>query len=561
MTTTATANTKTQDQEFPQTRIGRLRRRLFHNDPNDDLTLQPHIDEKLTKKSELWSFFLFGFGFYSWANSCASLLLPILVQGIARNASHLESDPSVPCPEDDPVNDRCLVPFGWINVTPTSYVLLTNVVTVWCTIVLTLGVSALADHGRVSKRIMLCTSTALCVIACFIFLGALKPSVWWLSALLFVFTGIVNGLTQNFYDAHIPILTRYHPDVVRIQLQEGEASEAYIDAKTKVQTFLSGGSSAAGYAGGLLLTIICAIMLLMINEDLVTVGYCIIVAGAYIFIFVCIYAKYAVQRTFPPLPAGSHWATYGYVRIGKTISKVRRLKTLFYFLCTWFILGDGLAASSSMAILIAQDQLKLESSSMIIAALIQMIAAGLGMIFWIRLQNRHGVSPLKVVIFNTVAFGLIPCYCLLGLIEGCPIGLKQEWELYMLAAFFGIFSGAIYSSNRVVFAQFIPFGHENELFALYEMSSVSSSWIAPLVCTAIIQSSSVRHTWWFLATQFFIPAVLLLFVNVEKGRAEGIEFYKQEQEQKKLKVAGSQTEEAGSGSVEDEERVIIKNAA
>ncbi|KAK3834163.1 MAG: autophagy-related protein 22-like protein [Linnemannia elongata] len=560
MTTTATADTKTQDQESPLSRIGRLRRRLFHNDPNDDLTLQPHIDEKLTKKSELWSFFLFGFGYYSWANSCASLLLPILVQGIARNASHLESDPSVPCPETDPVNDRCLVPFGWIRVTPTSYVLLTNVVTVWCTIVLTLGVSALADHGRVSKRIMLFTSTLLCVIACFIFLGALEPSVWWLTTLLFVLTGIVNGPTQNFYDAHIPILTRYHPDVVRVQLQEGEASEAYIDAKTKVQTFLSGGSSAAGYAGGMVLTIICAIILLMVSEDLITVGYCVIVAGVYIFIFVCFYAKYAVQRTFPPLPAGSHWATYGYVRIGKTISKARRLKTLFFFLCTWFILGDGLAASSSMAVLIAQDQLKLDSSSLIIAALIQMIAAGLGMIFWIRLQNRHGVSPLKIVIFNTVAFGLIPCYCLLGLIEGCPIGLKQEWELYMLAAFFGIFSGAIYSSNRVVFAQFIPYGHENELFALYEMSSVSSSWIAPLVCTAIIQSSSVRQTWWFLASQFFLPAVLLLFVNVDKGRAEGIEFYKQEQERKKLKVAGAQAEEAGSGSVEDEERDIIKNA-
>ncbi|KAF9912259.1 Autophagy protein 22 [Linnemannia zychae] len=556
-----TGNTKSQQDAVPLSRMGRLRRRLFQNDPEDELALQPHIEEKLTKKSELWAFFLFGFGYYSWANSCASLLLPILVQGVARNASHLESDPSIPCPETDPENDRCLVPFGWLNVTPTSYVLLTNVVTVWCTIFLTLGVSALADHGRISKRIMLFTSTLLCVIACFIFLGALKPEIWWLSALLFVFTGIVNGPTQNFYDAHIPILTRYHPDVVRVQLQEGEASQAYIDAKTKVQTFLSGGSSAAGYAGGLVLTIISAAILLLVNESLLTVGYCVIVAGVYIFIFVALYAKYAVQRTFPPLPPGAKWLTYGYVRIGKTISKARRLPTLFYFLCTWFILGDGLAASSSMAILIAQDQLKLDSSSMIIAAIIQMVAAGLAMIFWIRLQNRHGYSPLKIVIFNTVAFGCLPIYCILGFIENCPIGLKHEWELYMLAAFFGIFSGAIYSSNRVVFAQFIPFGHENELFALYEMSSVSSSWIAPLVCTAIIQSATVRHTWIFLATQFFLPAVMLLFVNVDKGRAEGIEFYNREQEQLKKKVAGAQTGESGSGTIEDEERSNIIKVA
>lgn len=47
---------------------------------------------------------------------------------------------------------------------------------------------------------------------------------------------------------------------------------------------------------------------------------------------------------------------------------------------------------------------------------------------------------------------------------------------------------------------------------------------------------------------------------VEKGRAEGIEFYKKEQEQRKLKVAGAQSDETGSGSVEDEERDIIKHA-
>jgi UMF1 family MFS transporter len=83
----------------------------------------------------------------------------------------------------------------------------------------------------------------------------------------------------------------------------------------------------------------------------------------------------------------------------------------------------------------------------------------------------------------------------------------------MLAVFFGFFQGAIYSSNRVIYAQFIPFGHENELFALYEISSSSSSWIAPLICTAIIEVSSVRHTWAFLATQFYIPVVMLLFVD------------------------------------------------
>ncbi|KAF9185635.1 Autophagy protein 22 [Haplosporangium sp. Z 767] len=548
-------------------RLQKLRHRLFYDDPTDDTTLQPHIQERLTKKSELWAFFLFGFGYYTWANVCASLLLPILVQGIARGAAHLESNPSIVCPENDsdiPKGDRCLVPFGWIRVAPTSYVLLTNVAIVWCTIFVTLGVSAVADHGRVSKKIMLFFCTSLSATACLIFLGALIPDIWWFSGLTFVIgkiyvndihdqqtlvssskysnsvpvcsntflAGVFYGATLNFYDAMIPVITRHHPDVVRASINFGETSQEYLDARTKLQTFLSGGASGAGYAGSLVLTIIVALVLMFTDATLLIVGYCIIIVGVFNFFFMCIFAKYSVQRTFPPLPPGSHIATYGYKRIAKTIRKARRLKTLFYFLCTWFILGDGLAASSSMAILIAQDQLKVENSSLIIAALIQLITAGLGMIFWIWIQNSRGVAPIKVVILNSVLFGLIPSYCLLSLIDGSPIGLQHEWELFMLAAFFGFFSGAIYSSNRVVYAQFIPLGHENELFALYEMSSVSSSWIAPLICTAIIERASVRHTWWFLASQFFIPAFMMIFIDVDKGRADAMAFYESEKQEK-----------------------------
>ncbi|KAF9907879.1 Autophagy protein 22 [Lobosporangium transversale] len=517
----------------PLSKLQGLRNRLFYNDPANEIDLQPHIQEKLVKKSELWGFFLFGFGYYSWANVCASLLLPILIQGVARAASRLESDPSILCPDSDsdiPVGDRCLVPFGWIRVTPTSYVLMLNVVMVICTIFVTLGVSALADHGSISKKILVSFCTTLSAMACLFFISPMKPEIWWFCGLTFVIAGILNNVTLNFYDALIPNLTKYHPDVVRARLRSGEDSEEYIDAKVKVQTFLSGGASGAGYLGGLLLTIIIAIILLFTNSSLLTVGYCLVLAGVYIFFFVCLYTKFSVQRKFPPLPPGSNVLTFGYKRVVKTVRKARKLKTLFSFLCIWLILGDGLFATSNMVVLIAQGQLQLDSSSLIIAALIQFISAGLGIVFWIWIQNSRGLSPLKTVIINSCLFGLIPVYCLLGLIEGCPIGLKQGWELYMLAVFFGVFQGAIYSSNRVVYAQFIPLGHENELFALYEMSSVSSSWIAPLVCTAIIERSSVRHTWWFLGSQFFIPAFMLLFINVEKGRSEATAFYNAEKQ-------------------------------
>ncbi|KFH63645.1 hypothetical protein MVEG_10339 [Podila verticillata NRRL 6337] len=576
---------------YPDTKLGRFKHKLLFNDPKDAIELQPHLTQRITRKSEFWGFFAFGFGYYAYANVCSSLLVPILLQQVARGAAHLESNPLSPCPDSDddiPAGDRCLVPFGWILVNPTSYVLLTGVISTWLMVAVSLGTSALADHGRVSRKFMVFFCSMQCVFASLMFIGVLKSQLWWLTSVTNIIATVFGGAVLNFYDANISILSRHHPDAVRALVKYGPVSQEYNEAKTKIQTFLSGGASAAGYGGGLIVTIIVALILMFTEGTALIVAYCVILVCVYILFFNGVYLKLSYQRTFPPLPKGASWLTYGYVRIARTARKAAQLKTMFFFLICWFILGDGLAAASSMAILIAQDSLQLSSTGLIAAALVQLVTAGLGMVFWIWVQNSKGVAPLKVVIINTCCFGMLPAYCLLGLIPSSPIGLKQEWELYMLAAFFGFFSGAIYSSNRVVFAQFIPYGHENEMFALYEMSSVSSSWIgeatsfdifdvesvffkvtdivleprfmliAPLVCTAIIESSTVRHTWAFLVTQFFLPAIMLLFVNVEKGRADANAFYEKEQETKKQALLDSAAEMVQDGFGFEPEKDVSK---
>ncbi|KAF9163192.1 Autophagy protein 22 [Mortierella sp. AD011] len=525
-----------------QSKIEALRQRLFQDDPNDAVTLQPYIQERLTKKKELWAFFLFGFGYFAWSNTAGPLFQPLLVQQVARGASHLKSNLEIPCPKSDadiPHGDKCVVPFGFLMVEPTSYSLLINVITVWCTIVVSLGTSAFADHGRLSRKLMMSFCALLALTTSFVFIGPLIPQVWWITGLLIVIGNIFNGVTLNFYDAHIPILARHHPEVVKALADHGENTREYILAKVKVSTFLSGGASASGFAGSILLTIMAAVVLMLTEASALVLGYCFIMSALFVLTFMVAYGFLSHQRTSPPLPAGSNLLTFGYVRIGKTLRQVRRLKTMAFYLCAWFILGDGLTSATNIAVLIAQDVLQVSNDALIIAALIQYICAGSGMWFWIWLQNNKGVKPMKVIIANSCLFGLIPIYCLLGEIKSNPVGMKNTWELYMIAALFGFFIGAIHSSNRVVFSQFIPLGHENELYALFEMASVSSSWIGPLVCTAIIEHAGIRKTWWFLVTQFYIPPFMLIFVNVDKGLQEAVEFYNNEKTEMKSGITAS----------------------
>ncbi|KAF9577393.1 hypothetical protein BGW38_007414, partial [Lunasporangiospora selenospora] len=41
----------------------RLKTHLTYDNPEDEANLQQYMKERLTKKAELWAFFLFGFGY------------------------------------------------------------------------------------------------------------------------------------------------------------------------------------------------------------------------------------------------------------------------------------------------------------------------------------------------------------------------------------------------------------------------------------------------------------------------------------------------------------------
>jgi hypothetical protein len=166
-----------------------LRQRLFYDDPNDDIELQPHMKQRLTKKHEMWAFFLLAFGYFGWSDAVGSIFQPLLTQQLARSVATLKSDPSVPCPGSDatlPKGESCVTPFGWIHVNPTTNSLLINVVTVWCVIFVSFGTSSLADHGRSSKKFTIVFTIMIGIITAFAPIGAWKKEYWVVTSVLIV---------------------------------------------------------------------------------------------------------------------------------------------------------------------------------------------------------------------------------------------------------------------------------------------------------------------------------------------------------------------------------------
>ncbi|EEY18845.1 conserved hypothetical protein [Verticillium alfalfae VaMs.102] len=101
-------------------------------------------------------------------------------------------------------------------------------------------------------------------------------------------------------------------------------------------------------------------------------------------------------------------------------------------------------------------------------------------------------------------------------------GLQQPWEMYPLAAVYGFVLGGLSGYCRSVYGELIPPGSEAAFYALYAITDKGSSVFGPAIVGAIIDRwGHIRPAFWFLAALVGLPAPLIWFVNVDRGKREG----------------------------------------
>lgn len=140
---------------------------------------------------------------------------------------------------------------------------------------------------------------------------------------------------------------------------------------------------------------------------------------------------------------------------------------------------------------------------------------------WLKMKTRFDIATKKMIMITICCMLFLPLYALLGFIDSSPIGLKQVWELYVFAAWYGFNVGAIQSFTRTTYMSLCPPGHESEFFGLFELTDKGSSWIGPAVVSILVQlTGSLRFGNIWLIISFVIPLAMLTFVNVEKGTVD-----------------------------------------
>ena len=216
-----------------------------------------------------------------------------------------------------------------------------------------------------------------------------------------------------------------------------------------------------------------------------------------------------IRHTQKKSPQGKGYISFGFKQFLSTLREARKYPQTLLFLVAYLLYNDGVQTIIVVSSQFGQEELDLSISTLTtVILMVQFVAFGGSLLFnfLAKLTNTKKAILVSIMIWTLVLFY---AYFL----------LKTELDFYILAAFIAIVLGGTQALSRSLYSQLIPKGKEAEYFSLYEISDKGTSWIGPLVFGLALQmTGSYRIALFSLIIFFVLGFVLLLKVNVEKGR-------------------------------------------
>lgn len=466
---------------------------------------------------------------------------------------------------------------------------------------LVVSISCAADHGTYRKKLLL----AFAWIGSFSVMGFLfiSKETYLLGAIITIISNTSFGASFVLLNSFLPLLVRYHPEVLEAQrndatpdladdsndssqledstadlsqamvnstsalmpdeaptftngVKSGISHEELTSKELQLSTRISATGIGIGYSAALFVQCLAIGLLVAMGNSTWAQRVVLFLVGAWWAIFTIPAAFCLRPRPGPPLvingrTEGISWISYfiySWKSLFKTVKAARKLLDIMLFLAGWFLLSDAVATTSSTAILFAKTQLHMKPWALGLINVISTMSGVFGAFGWAWISKVFGLKPHQTILVCIALFELIPIYGLLGYLPFVQkwgvIGLQQPWEMYPLAAVYGLVLGGLGGYCRSLFGELIPPGSEAAFYALYAITDKGSSVFGPTIVGAIIDhTGSIRPAFWFLGALVGLPAPLIWLINVERGKLEG------------AKLAQSMTRYGRNDGPDDEEAI------
>jgi UMF1 family MFS transporter len=334
----------------------------------------------------------------------------------------------------------------------------------------------------------------------------------WAWAIAFYAVGIIGFSGANiFYDALLPAV----------------ADEKDID-------FVSGLGFSMGYLGGGLLFLLNVLMTLMperfgLADSATAVRYAFISVAIWWGLFTLFTVLWVPEARHPDsIRRGTGMVRGGLRQLRRTFQKIRHLKVVFLFLVAYWFYIDGVDTIIRMAVDYGLS-LGFASNDLIIALLITQFIGFPAALAFGKLGQRWGVRrSIYLAIWIYVFITL----------WGSRMSTKEEF--YILAVIIGLVQGGIQALSRSYYSRLIPKDQAAEYYGFYNMLGKFATILGPALMGTVglaarrilmpsaptpeemVQVGQLAARWGIasILSLFLIGAVLLFFVDEEKGKAQ-----------------------------------------
>ncbi|KAG9231206.1 putative autophagy protein [Amylocarpus encephaloides] len=453
--------------------------------------------------------------------------------------------------------DAGILRFAGRDRTINSIVLLSNGISFSIQIVVFLVLGSFADFGTWRPNILIGLSL-LAWGSGFGWLGVHEPSKWEVATGLYIVGLIAYQTTLTFWTAAFPGLARNTPHM-REKAQAFEAGEISREEYDKCDQFKRAElSNVAFYVQSVceifILAIIVGIMFgvgVNASTENNNWGLSVLVAfatGVWVLVALPWFIK-EKRRAGQSAPAGMNIVSAGIYQLYRASRQIWYLKQSLIYLINYFLLGDSLNTTVTVIATLQNSIIAYNTLQLTYLLIVGIAAQAVGIYTFWWAQQRWNLSSKTM--FNIVAVNVVilDIWGMIG-IWTQRFGFHHVWEVWLYQAFYGLCVCPWYSYSQIMISEVTPRGREFLFFSLFSIIGKTSSFIGPLVSSAIIDATPRGNNstpFYFLAALSAVSCVVCIFgVDLEKSRREQEAFLAEEEALNKGRTA-----EAGVLGCED----------
>ncbi|MCJ1256585.1 hypothetical protein MMC24_004409 [Lignoscripta atroalba] len=445
--------------------------------------------------------------------------------------------------------DAEILRFAGRDRTINSIVLLANGISFAIQIVLFLIIGSYADFGRSRPNILIILSIVAFAIG-FGWLGVHTANKWEIATGSLRSTVIAYQTTLTFWTAAFPGLARNTPQL-RAKAEEYTAGainrDEYDFADMMQRSRLSNMAFYIQSLGEIVILAVIVGVLFGVNvnasQENNNWGLSVLIAFA-----TGIWALLAIpwfvlekRRPGQPLPPNMNIIMVGFWQLYRALTQIWQLKQSLIYLIGYFLLGDSLNTTVTVIGTLQNSVVQYDTLTLTYLLLVGITAQAVGIYTFWRIQRHFKLSTKTM--FNAVMIGIIllDAWGMIG-IWTQNFGFHHVWEFWVYQTFYGL----LYEISETT-----PRGHEFLFFSLFSIIGKTSSFIGPLVSSAIIDASPSKNNstpfYFLFALSLLSFAGLWWFVDLKRSRVEQEEFLRRKEELRRRRE-GEKVEEGGSGS-------------